>query len=126
VTQVAQPVRRRRLRLAHAAHEGIVAVLVGAALLVAGCGDPGRAAAGIVVALEAPAGEITGFTLRTTEGETMRFEIGALEIDGTAFAASHLAEHAVTLQPIAVGYRVVDGVNVVHRMVDAPWAAPPT
>jgi hypothetical protein len=30
----------------------------------------------------------------------------------------------VTLQPIAVAYRVIDGRNVVHRMVDAPWADP--
>ncbi len=30
----------------------------------------------------------------------------------------------MTLQPIAVAYRVENGVNVAHRMVDAPWAAP--
>jgi hypothetical protein len=77
-----------------------------------------------VISLEAPAGEVVGFTLRTQQGETIPFVIGTLEVDGAAFAASHLAEHAVTLQPIAVGYRVRDGVNVVHRMVDAPWAAP--
>ncbi len=88
------------------------------------CGDPGKAAAGIVVALDAPAGEVTGFTLRNQQGETISFVIGTLEIDGAAFAAAHLAEHAVTLQPIAVAYRVEDGANVVHRLVDAPWAAP--
>ncbi len=55
--------------------------------------------------MDAPTGEVTGFTLRTQQGETMRFDIGELEIDGAAFAAAHLVEHAVTLQPISVGYR---------------------
>jgi hypothetical protein len=101
-----------------------LAPLLVALVVMGACGDPGKAAAGIVISLEAPAGEVVGFTLRTQQGETIPFVIGTLEVDGAAFAASHLAEHAVTLQPIAVGYRVQDGVNVVHRMVDAPWAAP--
>ncbi len=95
-----------------------------AAVALAACGDPGKSAAGIVTSVDAPAGAVTGFTLRTQQGEMITFEIGALEVDGAAFAASHLVEHAATLQPIAVAYRVEDGVNVVHRMVDAPWAAP--
>jgi len=102
----------------------LVAGLLGAALAFGACGDPGRSAAGIVVALDAGGGQVTGFSLRTQEGETIAFVIGELEVDGAAFPASHLAEHAVTLQPIAVGYRIEDGRNVVHRMVDAPWAAP--
>ena len=102
----------------------LVALIAGAALGAGACGDPGRSAAGLVVAVDAPAGEVTGFTLRTQQGETITFVIGTLEIDGAAFAAAHLVEHAATLQPIAVGYRVRDGKNVVHRMVDAPWAAP--
>lgn len=100
------------------------ALLLTAALAVSACGDPGKSAAGLVVAVDAPAGEVTGFTLRTQQGETIPFVIGTLEVDGAAFAASHLVEHAVTLEPIAVGYRVRDGKNVVHRLVDAPWAAP--
>jgi uncharacterized lipoprotein YajG len=102
----------------------VTLALLAAILLLAACGDPGRSAAGIVAALDASGGQVTGFTLRTQDGATMTFEIGELETDGAAFPASHLAEHAVTLQPIAVGYRVQDGQNVVHRMVDAPWAAP--
>jgi hypothetical protein len=93
-------------------------------LVLAACQDPGEAAAGIVIAVDASGGQVSGFTLRTAEGTTMPFVIGDLEVDGTAFAASHLSEHAITLQPIAVGYRVVDGQNVVHRLVDAPWAGP--
>ena len=113
-----------RLRRARSAGRSVAALLLFAVLALAACGDPGKAAAGVVIALDAPGGEVTGFTLRTQQGETMAFVIGSLEVDGAAFAASHLAEHAVTLQPIAVAYRVEDGTNVVHRMVDAPWAAP--
>ena len=102
----------------------VVALLLGATVALGACGDPGRSAAGIVVALDATGGKVTGFTMRTQQGETIPFVIGELEVDGAAFPASHLAEHAVTLQPIAVGYRVEGGRNVVHRMVDAPWAAP--
>jgi hypothetical protein len=102
----------------------ILALLLVVALVGGACGDPGKAAAGIVIAVDAPAGEVTSFTLRTQEGETLPLVIGKLETGGSAFADSHLVEHAVTLQPIAVGYQVRDGRNVVHRMVDAPWAAP--
>ncbi len=108
--------RRRGARL--------VACVLATVLVAGACGDPGEAAAGIVIALDASDGRVSGFTLRTPEGEMIPFEVGELEVDGTAFAASHLTEHAVTLQPIAVAYRVVDGRNVVHRMVDAPWAGP--
>jgi hypothetical protein len=106
------------------ARAAVLILVTVATVAVAACGDPGKAAAGVVLAVDAPNGEVTGFTLRTQQGETLDFVIGTLELDGAAFAASHLVEHAVTLQPIAVAYRVVDGVNVVHRMVDAPWAAP--
>lgn len=102
----------------------LVVTLLAGSIALAACGDPGRSAAGIVVALDATGGQVTGFTLRTQRGETLTFVVGELEVDGAAFPASHLAEHAVTLQPIAVAYRVQDGRNVVHRMVDAPWAAP--
>lgn len=101
-----------------------IAGLLVAASVFGACGEPGRAAAGIVVAVDASGGAVTSFTLRTPEGEQIPFVVGDLEVDGAAFAASHLVEHAVTLQPIAVAYRVVDGRNVVHRMVDAPWAGP--
>jgi hypothetical protein len=114
------PSRHLRRWRSHA----VVALIVGTALGTNACSDPGKSAAGLVLAVDAPAGAVTGFTLRTQQGETITFVIGTLEIDGAAFAAAHLVEHAVTLQPIAVGYRIRDGRNVVHRLVDAPWAAP--
>lgn len=106
---------------------GVGAVLAAAlavSLVVAACGTSGMTAAGVVIALDAPGGQVTSFTLRTTDGQDMPFAIGTLETDGAAFPASHLAVHAATLQPIAVAYRVEGGRNVVYRMADAPWARP--
>ena len=115
---------------AGAGHEGkaglglALTLTLAVLLAVAACGTPGKTAAGVVIALDASAGEVTSFTLRTTDGQVVPFAIGALETDGAAFPASHLAVHAATLQPIAVAYRVEGSRNVVYRMVDAPWARP--
>ena len=99
-------------------------LLLAIALTVSACGDSGKTAAGVVIALDAPGGQVTSFRLRTTDGQIVSFDLGALETDGAAFPASHLAVHAATLGPIAVAYRVEGGRNVVYRMVDAPWAQP--
>jgi hypothetical protein len=101
-----------------------LALALAVALALAACGPADRTAAGVVIALDAPAGQVTGFALRTTDGQVVRFVIGVLDTDGAAFPALHLAVHAATLQPISIAYRVEDGLNVVYRMVDAPWAAP--
>ncbi len=102
----------------------LLAAALAVSLVVAACGTSGKTAAGVVIALDAPGGQVTSFTLRTTDGQDMPFAIGTLETDGAAFPASHLAVHAATLQPIAVAYRVEGGRNVVYRMADAPWARP--
>ena len=111
----------------HRKAAGVGAALVlwlAAALAVGACGSSGSTAAGVVIALDASGGQVTSFTLRTTDGQVMLFAIGTLDTDGAAFPASHLAVHAATLGPIAVAYRVEGGRNVVYRMVDAPWARP--
>ncbi len=102
----------------------LLAATLAVSLVMAACGTSGTTAAGVVIALDAPGGQVTSFTLRTTDGQLMPFDIGTLETDGAAFPASHLAVHAATLQPIAVAYRVEGGRDVVYRMVDAPWARP--
>ena len=112
--------RRRRV----AAIGVAAALLFTIALTVIACGDSGKTAAGVVIALDAPGGQVTSFFLRTTDGQILSFDIGVLDTDGGAFPASHLAVHAATLGPIAVAYRVEGGRNVVYRMVDAPWAQP--
>jgi hypothetical protein len=103
---------------------GALALVLAIGLSVAACGPQDRTAAGVVIAVDAPAGQVNGFTLRTTDGQVISFVIGTLETDAGAFPAFHLAAHAATLQPIAVAYRVEDGRNVVYRMADAPWAQP--
>jgi len=103
---------------------GALALVLAIGLGVAACGPQDRTAAGVVIAVDAPAGQVNGFTLRTTDGQVISFVIGTLETDAGAFPALHLAVHAATLQPIAVAYRVEDGRNVVYRMADAPWAQP--
>lgn len=104
---------------------GVFAV-VALALILAACGPGEASAVGVVVAIDPTASpEVTGFTLRTSGGETLRFEIGPLDLDSGAFAATHLREHLATSQPIAVAYRVEsDGRRVAHRLVDAPWFTP--
>jgi hypothetical protein len=109
----------------HAAGIGaLLAATLAISLAAAACGTSGMTAAGVVIALDASGGQVSSFTLRTTDGQVMPFVVGTLETDGAAFPASHLAVHAATLQPIAVAYRVEGGRNVVYRMVDAPWARP--
>lgn len=97
-----------------------VILLLTIALAVAACGATGKTAAGVVIALDAPGGQVTSFRLRTTDGQIVSFDLGVLETDGAAFPASHLAVHAATLERIAVNYRIEGGRNVVYRMVDAP------
>jgi hypothetical protein len=116
-------------RPARSARPWLAALALALALLIlalaaAGCGTSGRTAAGVVIALDAPGGQVTSFTLRTTDGQVLQFAIGTLETDGAAFPASHLAVHAATLGPIAVAYREEGGQNVVYRIVDAPGTEP--
>ena len=93
-------------------------------LAVAACGSADRTAAGVVIALDATGGQVRSFTLRTADGETLPFVIGSLVTDADAFPAAHLSEHAATLGPIVVAYRVEAGRNVAYRLVDAPAASP--
>ena len=73
-----------------------------------------------MIALDTTGGQVSSFTLRTSDGTVIPFSIGTLETDGAAFPASHVAVHAATLEPITVDYREDGGRNVVFRLVDAP------
>lgn len=105
-----------------------VAVLLGlvlaVSLSVAACGTTDHTATGVVIALDSSAGQVRSFTLRTSDGQTIPFVIGTLVPDADAFPAAHLSEHAATLGPIVVSYRVEGGKNVADRLVDAPGASP--
>jgi hypothetical protein len=101
----------------------LVALALMAGLALAACGSSGKVAEGIVTDIqETSITDVTGFTLRTKDGQEMRFTIGQLELDGNAFNAGHLQVHRLSAQPIAVAYREDGGKLIAYRLVDAPWA----
>ena len=101
----------------------LVALVLVAVLALAACGSSGKVAEGIVTDVqETSLTDVSSFTLRTKDGQEMRFAIGKLELDGNAFNAGHLQVHRLSAQPIAVAYREEGGNLVAYRLVDAPWA----
>ncbi len=103
----------------------IAALALASAALLAACGPTDSSAVGVVIAIEPSASlEVTGFTLRTGSGETLDFVVGAVDISSGAFPPSHLRQHLATSQPIAVAYRMEEGIRVAHRLADAPWFTP--
>lgn len=81
-------------------------------------------ATGVVVAVNSVSlAEVAGFTIRTTEGRTIEFSIGALQ-NGAEFPPGHLVEHIVSGGPVVVTYRDDAGKRTAIRIVDAPVPAP--
>jgi hypothetical protein len=80
-----------------------------------------RPVVGIVVAVEgtSPA-QVDRFTLRTSEGRVLVFEVGQLDLSGGAFPAAHLRDHQASAEPVVVEYRVEGGRPVATRLTDAP------
>ncbi|MEJ7803324.1 MAG: hypothetical protein WKH68_08130, partial [Candidatus Limnocylindria bacterium] len=88
-----------------------------------GCGGaeaPVRTVEGLVLEVvgDSPA-DIEAFTLRTDEGEALRFSLGAVDSADAGFPASHLREHQALAEPIRVTYRREGETNVVVRLDDA-------
>jgi hypothetical protein len=75
---------------------------------------------GVVVAIDsAGLGSVSGFTLRLSGGQQVRFRVlGALE-DAAAFPLGHLSEHLATAAPIRVFFRRSADLLVVYRIEDA-------
>lgn len=93
-----------------------------ALLLISGCGPSPQTAAGFVVDVQsASLTEITSFTLRTEDGEELVFGVGALDLNGGGFPGTHLREHMITNQPVAVAFDMEGNDRVATRLVDAPW-----
>ena len=63
--------------------------------------------------------KVTGFTLRTNDGQSITFRIGTLE-NGADFPPGHLAEHLATSSPVRVYFRADAPDLVVYRLEDAP------
>ena len=75
---------------------------------------------GVIVAVDsAGLDKVSGFTLRTAAGQSLSFELRALE-NGAQFAPGHLVEHQATGRPVRVFYRTADGVRLAIRLEDAP------
>jgi len=85
-------------------------------------GPPAELAQGLVVGTHTdPAtGAIDSFYLRETDGTTLEFEVGTLQLDQGSFNAAHLVVHAITEAPVIVEYHEENGRHVVFRMTDAP------
>lgn len=105
----------------------IVVLGVGAAVLLGASGSAGTAEpsdtqsiVGVIVGVDsAGLDKVSGFTLRTGAGESLTFDLRALE-NGAQFAPGHLVEHQATGQPVRVWYRTAAGVRLAIRLEDAP------
>ena len=81
-------------------------------------GTPESPAAGVVTAVTSNGGQITGFTLRTSDGTTVDFTVGQLE-NADEFPAGDLTDHENSAAPILVFFRSENGKLVVFRLEDA-------
>ena len=95
------------------------------ALAMGACGPVSETAAGFVIDVKSTSvTQIDSFTLRTRDGVELVFRVGPLELDGGGFPGSHLREHMITNQPVAVAFRVEGSDRIATRLVDAPWLRP--
>ena len=63
--------------------------------------------------------QVTAFTLRTDDGQQLRFVMGPLE-NPTEFPPTHLAEHLAGSTRIVVFFRSEGSDQVAYRLEDAP------
>jgi hypothetical protein len=80
---------------------------------------PASPVVGVVIKVDsAGLDKVSGFRLRTNDGQTLALSIGVLE-NGAEFPPGHLAEHLATAQPVKVWFRDQDGALLVYRIEDA-------
>ena len=63
--------------------------------------------------------QVTAFTIRTDDGQQLRFVLGPLE-NATQFPPTHLAEHLAGSTRIVVFFRPDGSDQVAYRLEDAP------
>jgi hypothetical protein len=90
------------------------------AVLAVGCGawigGPPRQVTGVVIAADGPtAADVDTITLRTSDGQTLEFTIGTLNLNNGGLPAAHLREHLVSGEPITVFYYGTE----INRYTDA-------
>jgi hypothetical protein len=102
-------------------------LLAGAGILVfykaaCACGTPAVPSSpveGVVTSVHAESiDRVRTFTLRTRDGTSWQFAVGALE-NASEFPPGHLAEHQASSQPVRVFFRLTDGEAVAYRLEDA-------
>jgi hypothetical protein len=60
-----------------------------------------------VISADGPdAASVTDFTLRTSDGRTIDFKVGPLDLTGGGLPAPHLREHMLGGTPTTVYYRI--------------------
>jgi hypothetical protein len=102
----------------------IAVVAIGFAVVSAFGQAPRQTETGLVIAVDSSGlTDVRGFTIRTDDGRTVVFRIGALE-NGAQFPPGHLLEHRATGVKIVVTYRQGNGELVAIRLDDAPGASP--
>ena len=105
----------------------IIGATGGAAVLLSGTGVGGfigsadrSSVVGVIVRVESEGlDRVRGFTLRTDDGTSIAFTLGALE-NGALFPPGHLAEHQATAEHVRVSYRTEGQLKVAIRIDDAP------
>ena len=95
-----------------------------ASISVPACGtpaaNPGSPLDGILTDIDSEGlTRVTGFRLRTNEGQEIAFKIGTLA-NGAEFPPGHLAEHLATSSPVRVYFREEGPDVVVYRLEEAP------
>lgn len=76
-------------------------------------------AQGIVVAVEGSLTQVDRFDLLTSDGELLSFVPPPGVLEESGFNAAHLREHMTLGAPVAVTYRVEEGINIVGGVGDA-------
>ncbi len=102
----------------------LVVATAGAAVLLnvdrSGGSGSSQTVDGVIVAIDSEGlDRIRGFSIRTSDGQTIEFVMGILE-RGAEFPPGHLAEHQATAQPVRVKFTTDDTVRLAVRIEDAP------
>jgi hypothetical protein len=112
----------------------LVAAILGGALAIAGCGQPGVSAPsfppaspveGVVVHVESTGlTQVTSFDLRTGNGAVYSFLLAELT-NGTEFPPGHLTEHQANAVPVRVYFAITGKMLFATRLEDAEVPTPP-
>jgi hypothetical protein len=105
-----------------------VRVVIGVLVIVVAIGAPivwwvtrTEVTCGIVVAVEQTSlTDVTGFTLRTSDGVLSSYAVVAARLAPDSFVPGHLREHRALATPICVSVHPVDSPLVALDLRDAP------